>query len=166
MGGDLPETRVVLCHTNSFLGWVIRVGERIRWRSGATWNHAAIVVTSGPNPLIVQATGRGVTQTHLLSVTDRYTIVSVPSESASGAAFASSQLGERYGFLTVASIIFNLLTPHFIHIEVRRQNTWICSALVAESLRAGSWLHSWPSIYEVSPAQLAQALGAPDGRDF
>lgn len=66
--------------------------------------------------------------------------------------FARSQVGEHYGFVTIASIVLTLLAPKFVNIMLA--DTWICSALAGESMRFGGWLHSWSDIYQVRPSQL------------
>ena len=84
--------------------------------------------------------------------------------------FARGEVGADYGFLTVVSTGFDILTPSWFHLPVRRPGTWICSALASEALRYGGWCSRWPDIYQVTPAQAMAALlasgavdVAPDG---
>jgi hypothetical protein len=60
-------------------------------------------------------------------------------------------LGEHYGFVTIASILA-LLTPRLLNVMM--PNTWTCSAVAAEALRAGGWLHNWPDVFQVKPSDL------------
>ena len=73
--------------------------------------------------------------------------------------FAQAQVAAkaRYSLGSILSIAFDIITPNWFP-EVRRDNTWICSALVGEALRFGGWLHCWGSVYCVTPAQLFDAL--------
>jgi hypothetical protein len=72
-------------------------------------------------------------------------------------AFAYAQVGDDYSFMSIGSAIFDIASPNWFP-SLRMPNTWICSALVAEALRSGGWLHEWGDIYCVTPAQLYQAL--------
>jgi hypothetical protein len=70
--------------------------------------------------------------------------------------FMRLQVGERYGFLTIASIALDILTPKFV--SLRRDGTWICSAVAAEALRFAGWYHTWGDVYEVMPSDLWRAI--------
>ena len=135
----------------------IQLAQWFRWRSGSRFNHVAILdaYTEGKWTL-VQAEGRGVTRGAALG--DSYTHVPLPNgvDRQKVLQFARSQVGRSYGFLTIASIVLTIFTPKFVNFEL--PNTWICSAVAAESLRFGGWLHQWPDIYQTSPAELYQAL--------
>lgn len=155
--GDL-----VFCHGRGFVAGAIRLAERLRFRGGDFYNHVAVLMErDGVDWRVVQAEGRGVTSSGFLSHLapgGKYVVVPPPAgiDRAQVLAFAQAQVGERYGFLTIASIVATLLSPKFVNVML--PYTWICSALAAESLRAGGWLHNWGDIYQVSPAQLWDAL--------
>jgi len=161
--GDL-----VFVHSDDFVSRVIRFGQRLRsgWSAGAFWNHVAILDEQvGTTWTVIQATGHGVTQGSTLAQVDPHgtrRIVRLPPGVDRGklVAFARDQVSDDYGFLTIASIAFNLLTPQFMHLDFRRGGTWICSALAAGALLAGGWWPDpmWRSVYEVTPAQLFLAL--------
>jgi hypothetical protein len=160
--GDL-----VFCHSKGLVGRAIRLAERLRWRAGDTYNHVAILDHQDGTGAwtVIQAEARGVTQgAPLASVAPggSYAIVALPAGHPISPAlvveFARDQVGRRYGFLTIASVLATILSPKFV--DVMLPNTWICSALAAESLRAGGWLRNWPDIYQVSPAQLWEVLTA------
>jgi len=108
---------------------------------------------------VVQAEPRGVTRDKTLASVGEYTLVAPPAgtDTAKMLAFATAQVGKRYSFLSILSIVVDILTPNWFP-AVRRADTWICSALVAESLRSGGWLHNWGDVYIVTPAQLFQCL--------
>lgn len=156
--GDL-----VFCHSKGFIGRAIRLAERLRWRGGDAYNHVAVLSEpAGFDWRIIQAEAHGVTSNGLLSTVapgGSYEIIPLPAGISHDRvlAFARAQEGRRYGFLTIASIVVTLLAPRFVNVML--PDTWICSAVVGESIRFGGWLHSWPDVYQVSPAQLWEALG-------
>lgn len=158
--GDL-----VFCHSKGVIGKAIRLGEWLRFRRGSHYNHVAILdqPVSGTTDdwWVIQAEARGVSETGKLSDIapgGSYTVVPLPKgvDSLQVLDFASAQVGRPYGFVTIASIVVSLLLPKFINIML--PDTWICSAVAAESLRAGGWLHNWADVYQVTPAQLWDAL--------
>ena len=163
--GDL-----IFCHGTGFVARGIQAAEWLRrgWNgaseaAGAKWNHVAIVNERLENGdyTVVQAEGRGVTDTGLLSgLGETYSVLPLPQglDPEDVLEFARHQVGAPYGFLTDASIALTLFSPTFINVML--PGTWICSALVAESLRFAGWLHDWPDVYQVSPAQLWIAVEA------
>ena len=153
--GDL-----IFCRGSGIVSRAIRLAERIRWRAGSKWNHVAVLeAKSLAGWTVVQAGGRGVTSTPLSAMAPGggYVVVPAPETCREDVvAFARAQVGSQYGYLTIASIVVTLLSPNFVNVML--PNTWICSALAAESLRAGGWVHNWPDVYQVSPAALSEAL--------
>jgi hypothetical protein len=150
--GDL-----VFMHSSGMIGRAIRLAEEIRWRRGSSWNHVAILDQKTLTGwTLIQADAPGVTRGGPL--TGEYSIVQLPVgvDRARVLQFARAQVGRKYGFVTIVSILVSILTPRFFN--VMWPNTWICSALGAESLRFGGWLKSWPDIYTVSPAELWEVL--------
>jgi hypothetical protein len=71
--------------------------------------------------------------------------------------FMRWQIGRSYGFLTIASILATIVVP-FRWFNVMLPNTWVCSAVAGEGLRYAGWYHSWPDIYQVSPAELWEGI--------
>jgi hypothetical protein len=154
--GDL-----VFAHTDDLVGKGIRWAERIRFRGGAAYNHVATLYEFLDGEWnVIQAQARGIVICPLSRVAPdgSYTIIQPPTSvnTAKQIEFLEKQLGDSYGFLTIASILVNLFLPHFINVEM--PGTWICSAVAAEALRYGGWYNSWPDIYEVSPAQLYEVM--------
>lgn len=134
----------------------------IRWLTRGKYSHVAVLdrLVDGTWYLI-QATARGVTMDSPLGDDPTgYDIVGAPPEvnRDEELAFLRAQVGRKYGFVTVVSILFTLATPKFLN--VMWPDTWICSALAGEGLRAGGWVHNWPDIYQVDPQQLFDALEA------
>ena len=163
--GDL-----VFCNGRGVVAWSIRGAERLsrdwdraRGHEGTRFNHVAIVDRQLPDGdwALIQALQVGVVvdrdeSPSRLSEHRHFRVVSCPGDRERTLTFARAQEGHRYGFVTILSFVITLFTPRFINVMLPR--TWICSALAAESLRYGAWLHDWPDIYQVSPAQLWLAL--------
>ena len=157
-------------HSDGIFGKLIRFGERIRWGENPShWNHAFIVdrvvmegtIENGDVKFItyiIQAEPSGVTNDKRIESVGAYTLIEpFPSQSRSQILeFARAQVGSKYGWATIISVAIDIITPNWFP-SFRRAGTFICSALVAESLRFGGWLHSWKDIYTVTPAQLFEA---------
>ena len=149
-------------HSNGIMGRAIRFGERLRWgEKPSHWNHAFIVdkvwLASDGHVVvtIIQAEPHGVTNDKLIESVGDYILVEPnPNHSREDIlAFAREQVGSQYGFLSIVSSALDIASPNWWP-AFRRRSTWICSALVAESLRYAGFLHSWGDIYTVTPAQL------------
>ncbi len=175
MGTTPAPGSLVFTHASGIVPWAIRLGERLRWRSGDVWSHVAVVSDEmGPDgsPLLIEALSIGVTGHHTLAEQvaghTRYEVVGAPEgvDVRHALSFARAQIGRRYGFLTIAYLAAWVLIPRWVPLPVvRSRSTWICSALAAEALRAGGWLHEWPDIYSVAPAELFSALHGMTVRD-
>ena len=154
---------IIFAHSNGIMGRLIRMGERLRWGEHASyWNHAAIVsrIENG-EAFVIQADLRGVNEAPLESV-GIYKLVSLPDGVSKDTVlrFLNAQVGSKYGLLSILCIALDLLTWNSAP-DLRRSGTWICSALVAESLRAGGWFcpaSNYGDIYTVTPAQLSLSL--------
>jgi len=147
---------IVFAHSNGIMGRAIRFGETLRWKRGSEFNHVAIVseIRKGV-PYVIQAEPRGITNDKPITSVGLFITRRPPRgvDPKKVVAFARAQVGLKYGWLSIVSVFFDILTPNWFP-SFRRDNTWICSALAAESLRFGGWLHSWADIYVVTPAQL------------
>jgi hypothetical protein len=157
--GDL-----VFVHSNKLIGRVIQLGERLRWNKlDARYNHVAIIDrVEGDKAFVIQAEAKGVTndkELTTLSADGSFIVVPLPAacDRQKVLAFARAQVGSKYGWLSIASVALDILTPSFFPL-FRRNNSWICSAVAAESLRFGGWFYSWPDVYTVTPAQLFASL--------
>jgi len=108
---------------------------------------------------VIQAEARGVTGNRRLSTVatgGSFALLRPPPQvdPTRTIEFARGEVGARYGFLTIGAIAFDVLTPPWLHFPFRKPNTWICSAIAAESLRFGGWYCRWPDIYALTPSQL------------
>lgn len=154
---------LVFAHSNGVIGRLIRFGERLRWSHGSFFNHVAIVdrIVDGV-PYIIQAEASGVTNDKTLESVapgGKYVLIPLPNgvDVEKVLSFARGEVGSRYGYLSIISTALDIITPVWF-VSFRRKYSWICSALIAEALRAGGWRHKWADIYTVTPAQLRIAL--------
>jgi len=159
--------------TNGQVGRLIRVGERIKFHH-ATYNHVFTVVKAGDTYdeiMVVQATPvHGVILSKFTDISQSASLITLlpPPAECDGrkvAEFATNQLGDPYGLLTIACIAIDVVTPEWF-VSFRRPGSWICSALGGESLRYGGWYLGWGDIYTITPQQLfvAHAVAVPSGR--
>ena len=163
MNVPLNAGDVVFAHSNGIIGRGIRFAEKVRWRRGSHWNHACILWHKDSNDewWVIQADIRGVNAAKLTSVGEFY-IQGLPEgvDAERVIKFHESQMGSKYSILSILSILIDIITPNFFP-EFRRDRTWVCSALVAEGLRAGGWFtekSNWGSIYTVTPSQLFDSM--------
>lgn len=154
---------IVFAHSNGIMGRVIRFGERLRWHGGHFFNHVAIIdrVEDGVAYLI-QAEAKGVTNDKTLASVapgGKYVLIEPPHDIDVDdmLAFARQEVGSQYGWLSIVSIALDIVLPLWF-VAFRRPSTWICSALIAESMRAGGWRREWADVYVVTPAQLWLAI--------
>jgi len=140
------------------VAWVLKVAQRIRWKGDK--NHVAWLDHQAADGswFIGQAEGCGVTDDKPLILGPNDVIVKVPigCDRAKALTFWRAQVGLKYGFLTIVSELFTLLSPKFF--DVMLPDTWICSALAGEGLRFGGWYRASGDIYQVTPDELWTAL--------
>lgn len=153
------------CHSPGIIGHAIRIGEWLRFRKGSFYNHVFTLDEwhneNGGYWTVIQAEASGVTNTRTIEEASGggpYAIAHNNGRwnTSKQLEFLRAQVGAKYGFFTIASIVTTLIVPSFINVML--PGTWICSAVAAESIRAGGWLHNWPDVYQVNPAQLYEAL--------
>jgi len=151
--------------TNGLLGLLIRIDEFFKWRNGK-FNHAFTVVSHGDNAndiWIVQATLKGVVLSRLQELMDNSTLVEIlPAPEGADRKkiieFAHLQVGDPYGVISDVCIGVDILTPEWFW-SVRRNGTWICSALAGEAIRYSGYYINIPDIYSNTPTQLYIQLG-------
>ncbi len=157
----------VFFHTTGLAGKLIRTGQRVivlgwwgalksifrRPQRFPLWdyNHVGMLDHYKDGDWVVnQATGKGTVQAPLRSIAPggSYIIVSLTRYRGVGDApidrkrtWSSSRemLGEPYGFVSIASIIVNHLTPRWIHVDFTRAGTLICSAYAARAMEHGGF---------------------------
>jgi hypothetical protein len=106
---------------------------------------------------VIQATLRGVTNTCRLDqvALDGRIFTMAPPDACDRhelLAFAKAQVGVRYGIGTIIAIALDIATwDWFPAFRGARKQSWICSALVCESMRFSGWLYNFVNIYTVTP---------------
>ena len=153
--------------TDGTMGWLIRAGEKLRWKNGK-YNHCFTVITEGATYeeiIIVQATMKGVLKSTLASliatseIISFYDITKLGGDPEKAAFFAEKQVGKKYGLLSDICIGVDIISPYWFF-ECRREGTWICSALAHEAMRYAGIYFDTPDIYMVSPTGLQDLCGA------
>lgn len=150
-GSGFVDTAIRWCE------WLRRDGHRRSERSGAHWNHVAVLSKrEGTDWVLIQAHSKGVTEGQLLSAAaaTSYGVVPLPPQFTGSkvVGWMRRRVGRKYGFVTILSILVTLFTPRFVNVML--PGTWICSAIAAEAWRFAGWDHEWGDIYQVSPAEL------------
>jgi uncharacterized protein YycO len=145
---------------------LIRFGQWIRFRGDdrryTGWSHAAMIVADDGS--LVEAVGTGVQRSHLSHYQDTdYAIVDISAlveapDRAEVVAFAEWCLAERYGYLTIFSIVLTILTGSKLVFGIDGQN--ICSGLVARGLERTRAIFQRTSSH-IMPADLAKMFDVP-----
>jgi hypothetical protein len=156
---------IVLCHSRGLIGACIRWAQRHDYGEiYSQYNHIAVLNKDMGNGdwTVYQAEARGVTDYRLLSTIapgGKYRVISLPKgvNKKRFIGFLDSQVGKRYGFMSILSCAFDMVLPDMICL--RKSDTWICSGLVAAALVFGGFeaAFSWPDFYTVVPAEIAES---------
>lgn len=121
-----------------FINWAIRFAQRRKYGKNspaARWNHVFMVTDDVGG--IIQANAAGVQRGRLSQyATTDYEVKRPPYESPRCAQIAvaamTEQLGDHYGFLTIASVALSLLTGTKLRFGISGQE--ICSGACADAL--------------------------------
>lgn len=163
---DYEAGDFILTHGDAWTSKLIRFGQRLRIhgsdRKYTHWNHAAIIVSERGD--LIEALGAGVKRTKIADYRPaEYHVVCLGASEADrnqAVAFANWAAGgtdegsrQRYGFLTIASIAYGLLTGGKFTFGFEGQA--ICSGLVARAMeRTGAIFNRTPT--HIMPADLAK----------
>ena len=170
----------VFCHSTGVIGKAIRLGQRFHGFAPEyrVWNHIAWLdrpIYEGRKIVdwhVGQAIGKGVDNTHLLSSVapgGHYEIIPLDAfPTIDGKSITRgrvietlrAEIGQEYGYLTIAAEVFNILTPEAINLDFRKDGTWICSGLYAYALHAGGGCIQG-DIYHVMPSGIARLASRP-----
>jgi uncharacterized protein YycO len=158
----------ILCHRKGLASSIIRMGERLRFRSGARWSHVVFVVASEDsegNGRVIEALTTGVVRTPLSNY-DNIEHQVVPTHLASvdraqAISFAQSCVGQKYGWTVIFACALRFLTPGR-GLWFGMNGTEICSGLVAQCLVRG-WANFKSNPSSLTPAELAEEYGAQSG---
>jgi len=157
---------IVLCHSKGLIGASIRWAQRrvkIE-KKNSKWNHVAVLKEKvGDDWVVIQAEAAGVTDNKLLSSVapgGMYEVVPLPAQvnRADFLNFLHTQISKPYGFLTIFSCALDMFLPDSICL--RKNNTWICSGLVAGALWFCGYPQAcdWHDLYTVTPAEIANII--------
>jgi hypothetical protein len=166
MPGSYRAGDFILTHGNSVFSYLIRFGQRLRFRGAnrpfAWWSHAALVVSPAGN--LIEALGAGVLRTHISRYAPtEYVLVRLgkladPGDRAQVLAYANWAVAQRYGWLTIVSIAISLVLGGKFTFGYDGQS--ICSGLVARALeRTNAVFDRSPS--HIMPADLARYFNVP-----
>lgn len=171
----------ILTHGDAWTSKMIRFGQRLRIhgedRVYTHWNHTALIVD--PNGDIIEALGRGVCRRNLkVYRPTEYKLVRLTasdSDREQEVRFARWAAGEvdstgnlipererrnvRYGFMTILSIGYSLLTGGKFSFSIAGQE--ICSGLVARCLERTGVIFGRKPPTHMMPADLAKYYKAP-----
>ena len=168
----------ILTHGDEWTSRLIRFGQSLRFRGDRAkytyWNHTALVIDR--EGMMVEALGAGVAQRSIHDYeATQYTVVRIEAsdeDRAEAARFAKSCVGASYGWVTIASIAFSLVTGGKFAFAIDGQ--LICSGLVARSLERTTAIFKHDSgrimpaelaeIYKVDPPAPSTPKGVPPGR--
>lgn len=161
-GEELPDPKpgdFVLTHGKAWTSRLIRFGQSLRFRGAdrryAHWNHAALIV--GTDGAIVEALGAGVKQRNIsIYRGTEYHVIRVlasDDDRKQEVRFGKWSLNQPYGWLTISSIAFGLITGGKFTFGFDGQH--ICSGLVARALeRTDALFNRSPT--NIMPADLAK----------
>jgi uncharacterized protein YycO len=152
----------ILTHSSGLYGTLIRFGEALRYSGPdkifAHWSHAAIFVDDQGD--IIEALGGGVQKRNISVYTEtEYVVVHLPEGTSPddrlhAIGFADFSLTDPYGWFTIVSIGFCLLTGAKFSFGVDGQQ--ICSALVARCLERIGEIFTENEPWHLMPADLAK----------
>lgn len=130
---NVTEGDMLLIRSGAFVSRIIRFGERLRGHGDAAWcNHAAIVVNS---TTLAEA---GATGVRLVPI-EKYTAARVAlvqaqvprNQLVETSDFAMWSVGIRYGWLSIAAIVLDILTG--LHLSFSGSDRMICSAMACRA---------------------------------
>jgi hypothetical protein len=154
---------IILLRGTGWLGWLIRMFERMRYRAAedrafTSWSHAAIVV--GRNGVLVEVLHKGVMLSRLEKYRDqdyRYIRLDLSdSDRKKAASYACGCLRQKYGVASFLLFAASLLAGDRWRFRDRGQQG--CVALIVRALqRAGMTFERQAA--DMMPADLAKHFG-------
>lgn len=144
-------------HGTDLFSRIVQFGQRWRFpQLESRWSHAGVIV--GDDGTTVEAEANGVQQRKLTPDRNVMVIAIEPQEARDQVAkFATSRLGDKYGWATIACLVLRLLPPDRLTFGV--SGSLVCSGLVAEAMfSASSWLDTrllGDPVEDTYPAQIA-----------
>ncbi len=152
---------IVLVKNRTFISYIIRIGEWLRFHKD-TWSHVAIAVDDEGG--LIEALWSGVKETHIskyenvtyMIVKTGTTILGDDRDWGQALAYLRSQLNKEYGFLTLIGTATRFFIPGHNFMFISSHN--ICSGLAAQALTRGSFIGTVQPV-TMSPTELAENLG-------
>lgn len=152
---------IVLVKNKTFISYIIRIGEWLRFRKD-TWSHVAIAIDDSGG--LIEALWSGVKESNISKYENvEYMIVKTSAsyledERDWGQAldYLRSQLNKPYGFLTLIGTATRFFIPGHGFIFIGIHN--ICSGLAAQALTRGGFIGDVQPV-TMSPTELAESLG-------
>ncbi len=149
----------ILIHGTNWYNRLIQFGQALRYHGKdkpyAQWTHVALIVDS--DGYLIEALGNGIVKSHISKYKDfmkQIVHIEASNEDRQQAvAFAYSQLGDGYGWFTIVSIVFSLLTATKFSFNIDGQE--ICSGLVARALERTNYIPKRDASH-ISPCELAK----------
>ena len=151
----------ILVETDGIPAKIIRFGQWVRYHGAmkkfAKWNHAALIVSAEGD--LIEARPTDVSRKNISEYTNCpvYVVSTRLNKQSQDQAIAAAEsfLNDGYGWLTILSIVLQLLTG--VKFQVSFGNKVICSGLVAMSLWAGGIIFN-DNPFQMMPADLAAAF--------
>jgi hypothetical protein len=157
--------------TKNLYGRLIQFGQALRWWKYRQWHHMFIVdevdPTTGTIWVIQMARKCERVKIENVAPGGHVKIVPAPTDIDANRAieWARKQIGTEYGYITIASIAVNICLPDFFQIDILKDGTLICSALVARAWEHGGW--DCPvNPFNITPAEFDGILGDAPGQEI
>jgi len=153
----------VFAHTSNFYGWIIRLGQAIRWWKYRSWNHMAYVDSVDEDGQVwVLQMARRCERVKIEDVAPKGHVKIIPCPSdvnrEMATKYARNLIGTKYGVLTIVSIAINLFMPDKLRLDIRQDDTLICSGFVARAWEHGGW-NCPVDPFQITPAEFDKLLG-------
>lgn len=160
---NLKPGDAIFAHTNNLYGALIRFGQALRWWKYRSWNHMALVDSIDSNGQVwVLQMARRCEKIRLEDIAPKGKLkfISCPNDVNRDMVmnYARKRIGTKYGVLTIISIAINLIFPDKLRLDIRQDDTLICSGFVARSWEHGGW--DCPADpFQITPAEFDGYLG-------
>lgn len=156
---DIKPGDFILTYHDGIYSHLIRIGQLFRFRGKdacfAKYTHAALVVNTEGD--IIEALAGGIVQSHISKYSPQeyihIGILASDEDRTEILSFAKSCVGEKYGWATILSIAFSLLTGAKFSFGFDGQE--ICSGLVARALERSTAIFPRDGSH-IMPADLAK----------
>ena len=138
--------------TTGVYGRAIRLAERLRHpiKGASEWNHVFCCMGDGT---VIQARAGGVSLDPIETIKGTLKIVPCPGDPEKFIEFHRNRLGKKYGWLTIASQVVDILSPEWFP-SFRRADTFDCSGLAGAALWYAGMDYPFPDVYLQRPSDI------------